>query len=128
MYNIIHFCIYAIPAILQEIKQEMHEKRMFRREKTSISYSIVFNTEGGISLKTDELLEYIQTHCELNYISDLRNPFYLKECLSFLHKIDKASFSLGQWRYLYEYITGQKCEDTTIETIRKKIDSWCHQV
>ncbi|EFP61337.1 hypothetical protein HMPREF0983_02400 [Erysipelotrichaceae bacterium 3_1_53] len=93
-----------------------------------IQKCIVFNTEGGISLKTDELLEYIQTHCELNYISDLRNPFYLKECLSFLHKIDKASFSLGQWRYLYEYITGQKCEDTTIETIRKKIDSWCHQV
>lgn len=79
-------------------------------------------------MKTDELLEYIQTHCELNYISDLRNPFYLQECLSFLHEIDKASFSLEQWRYLYEYITGQNCGDTAIDTIRKKIDSWCHQV
>lgn len=38
VYNIIHFCIYAIPAIFQEIKQEMHEKRMFRREKISFFF------------------------------------------------------------------------------------------
>ena len=39
-------------------------------------------------MKTDEMLEYIQLHCNLNYISDIRNPIYLKECLAFLNEID----------------------------------------
>lgn len=79
-------------------------------------------------MKTDEMLEYIQTHCDLNYISDIRNPLYLKECLVFLHKISDTAFTVSQWRYLCEYITGQRGDETDIDAIRKKIDSYCHRV
>ena len=50
-------------------------------------------------MKTDEMLEYIQLHCNLNYISDIRNPIYLKECLAFLNEIDNDAFTIQQWRY-----------------------------
>ncbi len=38
--------------------------------------------------------EYIQLHCNLNYISDIRNPIYLKECLAFLNEIDNDAFTI----------------------------------
>ena len=75
-------------------------------------------------MKTDEMLEYIQKHCNLNYISDIRNPVYLKECLVFLNDIDDDAFTIQQWRYLCEYITGQECRASAIDTIRKIIDSF----
>ena len=101
---------------------------MFFGAKASISYSIDFNTEGGIGLKTDEMLEYIQLHCNLNYISDIRNPIYLKECLAFLNEIDNDAFTIQQWRYLCEYITGQECSSSAIDAIRKIINSFSHRV
>lgn len=79
-------------------------------------------------MKTDEMLEYIQLHCNLNYISDIRNPIYLKECLAFLYDIDKAAFTIQQWRYLCEYITGQECRACDIDAIRKIINSFCYRV
>ena len=77
-------------------------------------------------MKTDEMLEYIQLHC--NYISDIRNPIYLKECLAFLNEIDDDAFTIQQWRYLCEYITGQECSSSAIDAIRKIINSFSHRV
>ena len=76
----------------------------------------------------DALLDYIYTHCSLDYLSDIRYPQYLYECLPCIREIAIDDFSLQQWQYLYEYITGDVSTDTEIIAIQKRISSWCQHV
>lgn len=70
------------------------------------------------------LLDHLAKHCEVHYISDLKNKTVLCVYREYIFNIDETLYTLEDWKDVCEYILGEQKEIASISQAKKMITDW----
>ena len=72
----------------------------------------------------DALLDYIFENSDIAYISDLRQKLIFQEYADIIFRIDDHQFSVQEWNYVYQYLTGEDIEFSAVSDVKKALQKW----
>lgn len=75
-----------------------------------------------------KLMEHIYSNSQNKCLSELRNPDILRYCMKMVESIPVDAFTLEDWKYTYQYITGNKIDADTVEDVKQALKTWTHKI
>ena len=73
-----------------------------------------------------KLMEYIYNNSRNECLSELRKPDVLRYSMNMILNISEDEFTLDDWKYTYQYITGKIIEVNTIKDVKQALKEWTH--